>query len=185
VTYEPNPPPEQVEAFQPFGGKPLTMLKVGAGLLARKGKAEPILEPSPKKRAELEARVTKELLEAEGLQPAAKSPVEGSAEVAARAKPSVADAFEGWSGELAQSAPPTNAKAPKTDEGRTMKKAPAPTAAVSLELTAPEVLRLNVASMRLGMTVDDILSAAVGAFLDTHKVPSTDACARLLGDVAR
>jgi hypothetical protein len=100
VTYEPNPPPDQVEAFQPFGGKPLTLLKVGAGLLARKGKAEPIIEPSPKKRAELEMRVTKETLL-------------DDPPVAAAAQPKLADpeplissldeAVGDWGGDLAKS----------------------------------------------------------------------------------
>jgi hypothetical protein len=178
VTYEPNPPPDQVEAFQPFGGKPLTMLKVGAGLLARKGQAEPILEPSPKKRAELETRVTKEtLLQVDSAAPEKKDKIETA--------PTADEDFETWGGELPPSGSAPSKAESKRSEGASVKRASAPAAAVSLELTAPEILRLNVASMRLNMSVDDILSLAVGAFLDAHKVPSTEACAKLLGDAGR
>lgn len=181
MTYEPNPPPDQVEAFQPFGGKPLTLLKVGAGLLARKGQAEPIIEPSPKKRAELETRLTKDVM------------LEEQAGAEAPHQTSVDELFDEWGGELApEGAGPEPARqpsaesAPKEQEAAMVRAATAPAAAaVGIELSPAELLRLNVATMRLGLSAPDILAAALEAFLDARKVPSTEACARLLNEPAR
>jgi hypothetical protein len=63
-----------------------------------------------------------------------------------------------------------------------MPKKAGPAAAVSLEFSPAELLRLNVATMRLGLSARDILATALEAYLDAEKVPSTEACARLLGD---
>jgi hypothetical protein len=162
VSYEPNPRPDEVEAFQSFGGRPLMLLKTG-GLLARKGEAGPLVEPSPKKRAALEAHVRPEEIP-ETLDPLAD---DSACESAANA-PAVLDGSPPAPSpaRTARVATPRPSSAPAVARETPRAAPPAPLATLEFKLTAEEFLRLSRACGQLGMSADDVICEALRAWLD-------------------
>lgn len=193
--YEPNPTPDQAEAFQPIGGKPLALYAKDAAFLAKKGQAAPIMEPSPSRRKKLDKRIEGEDAIAEMVEDA---PLVAPAELEAAppapalpepASPIVADekAVDELFELLADSmkAEPSSAKsralqttAPPAPVAQPA--AVAPKASVSFEMTAPEFLRLSIAAELLGRDAQAIIAEAVGVYLDAQGVDRIDDLKRFL-----
>ena len=201
--YEPNPSPDQAEAFQPIGGKPLALYARDAAFLAKKGQAAPIMEPSPSRRKLLNKRIEGDAELAELAEDEKElGPLIGAADEAA--PPASAEVVE-------TPVPPTPqppVAAPSMDalfeetveslriEPRAVKAqalesvaaitppaamaALAPRACVSLELTAPEFLRLSIAAEALARPAQDIMAEALRLYLDAQGVERIDDLSRFV-----
>lgn len=183
MTYEPNPAPGETETFASIGGRPLAgrgFASLTAGLLARKGEAEPALEPFA------QARVAPG--SARQMTPGARHQID---------KPARGDDAPKPEGEEKPAAPAivtANDDAPRMPEPHEKRKPPRASegdarppdcprkaaspkkAAVTFRMTTHDFLRLKLAGAELEMSGQDIIIAAIEAFLDEKGVERLDEC---------
>lgn len=170
MSYEPNPSPSELDGSSPFESKSSEgkFASLTAGLLARKGEAEPALEPfaharvagasarqmGPGERHALDRKDDKRFVRSPDAPPA-------RLEDAARLKPGPRAVEEK---RFAENCPREKiALSPKR-------------AAVTFRMSVHDFLRLKLASAELERSSQDIIIDAIEAYLDVHNVQRLDDC---------